>query len=550
MMNRPTGCCRGRCAAHGICRIDYCILTIVYWLLKKGRIMKAQRKKIFVILLLIVTLCLLPVVDASEEDVRNRVSLTGSDFSQWRSNTGQWEIVSDAFTRPDNEKLLGSKPGTGVIVNGPTGRARNLLSKAEFGDVKAHIEFMVSKDSNSGIYFMGRYELQIFDSWQKKSQYPGIECGGIYQRWDNNREPKGFEGHSPRVNASRAPGQWQSFDVIFRAPRFDKNGQKIANARFEKVVHNGVVIHEDVELSGPTRAGAYNDEKATGPLMLQGDHGPVAYRNIRIEPAGPNPFFAMDTATKDAKHKTAKEQVEMVRELGYAGIGATAGKGLAQMAEELDKNSLRLFAAYAGCNIDADVRSYGPELKEAIEVLKGCNAILWLFVQSRKFKPSSLEGNARAVQVIRDIADMAAESGVRVALYPHTGFWVERVEDAIRVAKKVDRKNVGVTFNLCHWLRVDDEKNMKSLIKSAMPHLFVVSINGADSGGKDWKQLIQTLDRGSFNILRFLKALKKSGYTGPIGLQGYGIGGDAYENLKRSMSAWRKLSEKIAAKEK
>jgi sugar phosphate isomerase/epimerase len=189
-------------------------------------------------------------------------------------------------------------------------------------------------------------------------------------------------------------------------------------------------------------------------------------------------------------------------------------------------------------------------LKEAIEVMKGRNAILWLFVQSKKLEPSSLEGDARAVQVIREIADVAAESGLRVALYPHTGFWVERVEDAIRVAKKADRKNVGVTFNLCHWLRTDDEKNMKSLIKSAMPHLFVVSINGADSGGKDWKQLIQTLDRGSFNILRFLKVLKKSGYTGPIGLQGYGIGGDAYENLKRSMSAWDKLSEKSATKKK
>ncbi len=85
------------------------------------------------------------------------------------------------------------------------------------------------------------------------------------------------------------------------------------------------MVHADVELSGPTRAGAYNDEKPAGPLMLQGDHGPVAYRNIRIEPAGPNPFFAMDTATKDDKHKTAKQQVQMVKELGYAGIGCTAG---------------------------------------------------------------------------------------------------------------------------------------------------------------------------------------------------------------------------------
>ena len=509
--------------------------------------MKVRGKMNPAILLLTAILCLFPATDAGAKETRNRVSLTGVDFSEWRGDTGQWEIVGDTFTKPGNEKLLSSKPGTGVIVNGPTGRTSNLFSKAQFGDVRAHIEFMVPKGSNSGVYFNARYEIQVFDSWGVKKPKHS-DCGGIYQRWDNNREPKGFEGHSPRVNASRRPGQWQTFDVIFRSPRFDKNGQKISNARFEKIVHNGTVIHADVELSGPTRASAYSDEKPTGPLMLQGDHGPVAYRNIRIEP--PNPFFAMDTATKDDKHKTAKQQVEMVKELGYAGIGCTAGKGLAEMAEELDKNGLRLFAAYVGCYIDADARSYGPELKEAIEVMKGRNAILWLFVQSKKLKPSSLEGDARAEEVIREIADVAAANKVRVALYPHTGFWVERVEDAIRVAKKVDRKNVGVTFNLCHWLKTDDEENMKSLIKSAMPHLFVVSINGADSGGKDWKQLIQTLDRGSFNILRFLKALKNSGYTGPIGLQGYGIGGDAYENLKRSMSAWRKLSKKLAAKEK
>jgi sugar phosphate isomerase/epimerase len=523
-------------------------LTIVYWLLKKGRIMKVQSKKIWAILLLVGILCSFLSVDTGAKDTN--VILTGGDFSQWRGNTGQWDIVGDAFINPENEKFLSSKPGTGVIINGPTGRTSHLFSKGQFGDIKAHIEFVVSEDSNSGIYFMGRYEIQVFDSWQKKSQYPGIECGGIYQRWDENREPKGYEGHSPRVNVSRAPGQWQTFDIVFRAPRFDKKERKIANARFEKVVHNGTVIHADVELGGPTRASAYNDEKPTGPLMLQGDHGPVAYRNIRIEPAGPNPFFAMDTGTKDDKHKTAKEQVEMVKELGYAGIGCTAGEGLGEMLEELDKNGLRLFAVYLGANIDAEQPKYGSELKEAIEILKGRNAILWLFVQSKKLKPSSQEGDGRAVEVIQEIADMTAESRMRVSLYPHTGFWVERVEDAIRVAKKVDRKNVGVTFNLCHWLRTDDEKNMKSLIKSAMPYLSVVSINGADSGGKDWKQLIQTLDRGSFNIQRFLEVLKKSGYIGPIGLQGYGIGGDAYDNLKRSMGAWRKLNKKLAAEEK
>jgi len=490
------------------------------------------------IVLFVGILCFLLAVSSQAE----QITLTGDNFSAWRSDTGQWQIVADTFTHPQDEKLLSSKPGTGTIVNGPVGRTSHLFSKAEFGDVKAHIEFMVSKGSNSGVYFMGRYEIQVFDSYgTEKSEYPGIECGGIYQRWDESSN-KGYEGHSPRVNASKAPGQWQTFDVIFRAPRFDEAGRKIANARFEKVLHNGVVVHEDVELTGPTRAGAYNDEKPDGPLMLQGDHGPVAYRNIRIEPAGPNPFFAMDTATKDAAHQTAIEQVEMVRELGYAGIGCTAGQELGEMAKELDKNGLRLFTVYLGVNIDPDQQKYGPELKETIEVLKDRNAMLWLFVQSKQHKPSAPAGDERAMKILREVADMAAEANVRVALYPHTGFWVERVEDAVRVAKKVNRKNLGVTFNLCHWLMVDDEKNAESLIKSAMPHLFVVTINGADSGGKDWKTLIQTLDRGTFDMRKFLKTLADAGYTGPIGFQGYGIGGEARDNLNHTMNAWLELN--------
>jgi sugar phosphate isomerase/epimerase len=488
---------------------------------------------------------MLSVVNAGPAVSSEKINLVGDDFSAWRPDTGQWQIVGDVFKKPDNEKLLGSKPGKGIVVNGPTGRTSHLFSKAEFGDVTAHIEFMIPKESNSGVYFMGRYEIQVLDSWQKESDYAGNECGGIYQRWDDNRTPQGYEGHSPRVNVSKPPGEWQTFDVVFRAPRFDSEGRKISNARFEKVIHNNIVVHEDVEATGPTRASAYNDEKPTGPLMLQGDHGPVAYRNIWLAPAGPNPFFAMDTGTKDDKHQTAKEQVEMIKELGYDGIGPTGDTGLAEMVQELDKNNLRCFAVYMGVNIDPDQQKYDPKLKEAMEILKGRNTILWLFVLSQKHKPSSPEGDARAVEIIREIADMAAQYKLRVALYPHYGFWVERVEDAVRVVKKVDRKNVGVTFNLCHWLRVDDEKNMQPLIKAAMPYLFVVTINGADSGGKDWKQLIQTLDRGSFDMHRFLKTLKDSGYTGPIGLQGYGIGGNANDNLKRSMSAWRQLSKRL-----
>ncbi|MHC4475406.1 MAG: ThuA domain-containing protein [Planctomycetota bacterium] len=211
------------------------------------------------------------------------IKLIGGDLSAWRQRSGDWQVVGEVAVDAENDKRLAAQPGSGIIVNGPKGKTVDLFSAAEFADVQAHIEFMVPRGSNSGVYFMGRYEVQILDSWGVAELKHG-DCGGIYQRWDENRQPKGYEGHPPRVNASLPPGQWQSFDVTFRAPRFDAAGRKIANARFEKVVHNGVVVHEAVEVTGPTRAAAYKDEEPTGPLMVQGDHGPVAYRNTWILP--------------------------------------------------------------------------------------------------------------------------------------------------------------------------------------------------------------------------------------------------------------------------
>ncbi len=213
----------------------------------------------------------------------NAAWISLDSIDAWRGNTGDWVFVGVAMPNPDDPVRLLTKPGAGVLVNGPIGRTSNLISEAEWGDVEAHVEFMVPKGSNSGVYFQGRYEIQVFDSWGV-AEPKFSDCGGIYQRYDENKN-RGWEGKAPRVNASKAPGEWQAFDVVFRAPRFDETGRKTANALFVKVSHNGVVIHENVEVTGPTRAASFQDEKPLGPLMLQGDHGPVAYRNIRIRPA-------------------------------------------------------------------------------------------------------------------------------------------------------------------------------------------------------------------------------------------------------------------------
>jgi len=217
-----------------------------------------------------------PAAQAEKRELFN-----GKDLAGWRQPAGEWMSAGAVSLDPADDRKFAIQPGRGVLVNGPHGRTVDLLTDLEHGDVEAHVEFVVPKGSNSGVYFQGRYEIQVLDSWGV--EHPKYsDCGGIYERW---KDGQGYEGHAPRLNASKAPGQWQSFDVVFRAPRFDASGKKTENARFVKVVHNGKVVHENVEVTGPTRAAHWeNDEKPLGPLMLQGDHGPVAYRSLWLRP--------------------------------------------------------------------------------------------------------------------------------------------------------------------------------------------------------------------------------------------------------------------------
>ena len=199
---------------------------------------------------------------------------------QWRLPIGDWREFGEVSLKEGQESALEVEAGKGVFVNNPSGRTVNLISHAQHGDVSLHVEFMVPKGSNSGVYLQGRYEVQVLDSWGAIDISHG-DCGGIYQRWIDGR---GVEGHAPAINASLPPGEWQAFDIVFRAPRFNENGEKVEDARFLKIVHNGVIVHNNVSVSGPTRSASFEDEQVLGPLMLQGDHGPVAYRNIIMQP--------------------------------------------------------------------------------------------------------------------------------------------------------------------------------------------------------------------------------------------------------------------------
>ncbi len=207
-------------------------------------------------------------------------------FDQWRNAPGGWIRAGDAEPDPKNPSRLVAKEGDGAIVDA-TGSARNLLSKQDFGDVEAHFEFKIPKGSNSGVKLEGLYEIQIFDSFGI-AKPKATHSGGIYPRAEMlPRYHHIDEGTPPRVNAAKKAGEWQTLDLVFRAPRFDADGQKVKNARFDKVVLNGQVIHEGVELKTPTGNAWHGKEVPRGPVLLQGDHGPVAFRNIRVRAIEP-----------------------------------------------------------------------------------------------------------------------------------------------------------------------------------------------------------------------------------------------------------------------
>jgi hypothetical protein len=190
------------------------------------------------------------------------VLFDGSDLSAWSAEDGSaagWRVEGGAMT----------------VVSG----AGNIRTHRGFGDIQLHIEWRTPAEvsgegqgrGNSGVYFMERYELQVLDSYDNRT-YSNGQAGAIYKQ------------HIPLVNASRPPGEWQSYDVVFTAPRFGADGALVSPASMT-VFHNGVLIQNHVELRGPTSyigEPPYEAHADRAPLLLQ-DHGnPVSYRNIWV----------------------------------------------------------------------------------------------------------------------------------------------------------------------------------------------------------------------------------------------------------------------------
>lgn len=257
------------------------------------------------------------------------------------------------------------------------------------------------------------------------------------------------------------------------------------------------------------------------------------------------PLFPFCIDWHDSKKRGFTEQATMLKELGYPGVGHIWLDKVAERIKSLDDAGLKLYQITMTVDVAPGRQAYDPRFKEVLALVKGRKVQFDLLLNG--LKPSDPAGDEHAVEILREMSDLARESGAQLLLYPHVESWVERIEDSIRVADKVNRPNVGVMFNLCHWLRVDKSRDYRPLLKQAMPRLWAISINGADAQDPKpgWEHYIQPLGQGDFDLGAFLATLKELGYKGPIGLQCYGIGGDTREHLAKSLEAWKKLKLRL-----
>lgn len=226
-----------------------------------------------VALLLITTFAV--AADKSTEPVR---PFNGKDLSGWKlkgdASKGFWKAgVAKLNEQNPGQLTVSSAPSAdkGELINDKQGGGGvDIFTEEKFGDCTISLELMVPKGSNSGVYVMGEYEVQVLDSFGKKDEQLGQgDLGALYS------------AAAPKKNVAKAPGEWQKLEIVFQAPKFEGD-KRISPAKFVKVTLNGEVLHENVEMKGPTPGGLTGKEAPTGPIMFQGDHGPVAFRNITI----------------------------------------------------------------------------------------------------------------------------------------------------------------------------------------------------------------------------------------------------------------------------
>lgn len=242
------------------------------------------------------------------------------------------------------------------------------------------------------------------------------------------------------------------------------------------------------------------------------------------------------------------DQAVKVKEIGFSAIGGHTSEDYFKRRASLDKKGLKMPELYYGFNLSENGEtSYKKGLKEIIADSKDRDLLVSLFLNAESFMDNKEEGDVLMAKGIQKLADFAAKHNTRIAIYPHVNNYCEELAHSVKLAKLVDRKNVGVIFNTCHFLKVEGSQGLEEKVVAALPYLYMVSIHGADTGDTqkmDWDRLIQPLGEGTFDVYNLVKLLKDNGYDGLFGLQCYNIQQDFDIVLSKSMKTWKEYQKR------
>ena len=265
-----------------------------------------------------------------------------------------------------------------------------------------------------------------------------------------------------------------------------------------------------------------------------------------------NTFYAFNNSIRMPNAPKGMEaQAEMVRRLGFDGLSGHTNDDYFLRRAALDKAGLKMPELYWGIDMDSIGQiSYKDGLKEIIKDSKDRDLVIALFSNVKYFMKNKEEGDPLLAIAIGELADYAAQFGAKIAIYPHVGNYCETSDHSVRLAKMANRPNVGAIFNTCHLLKAEGETGWEEKLLKALPYLYMISVNGADSGdtkNMNWDRLIRPLGEGTFDTYKLVKLAKDNGYNGLFGLQCYNIQQDCEVALSKSIQTWKSYQQRYAA---
>ena len=279
---------------------------------------------------------------------------------------------------------------------------------------------------------------------------------------------------------------------------------------------------------------------------------PTASMAAAEEPAADDQLvreFGVMANSNDMRRIPVANVASLMKEIGYRSVAVSCqpAQFVARVRTYRDAG-IRVGAVYVGWTTDGQSASLDIPLETVLGQLRNTGAVIMLHLHAKK---GSMVTDRRIVEQLKPLARQAKQAGVTIAVYPHVGFQVATLEHATRIADAVDHPAFGVCFNLCHYLKQNDEKDLPAKLQAAKDRIRLVTINGAATGNTramSWDRLIQQLNHGDYDLARLLDLLcGELDFKGPIFVQCYNLKAPARRILQETYARWQNLKRHCVA---